>query len=79
MSRQFISVSSITYAMKGKSILRNYGIYTDIIKTSKITAQKGCGYSLVVTKNADKALQILQDNNINILGVTEGEVYKWFI
>ena len=41
MTKQFISVSSITYAMKAKSILRNYGIYADIVKTSKISDSKG--------------------------------------
>lgn len=69
MTKQFISVSSITYAMKAKSILRNYGIYADIVKTSKISDSKGCGYSLVLLKNTDKAISILKENNINILAV----------
>jgi len=72
MARQFISVSSITYAMKGKSILRNHGIYADIMKTSKINDQKGCGYSLVLVKRVDEAVKILQENNINILSINDG-------
>lgn len=69
MSKQMIMVSSITYAIKAKSLLRNNGIYVDIIKTSKYKDQHGCGYSLIINKNLDKAISILNKNNIKILGI----------
>lgn len=72
MSKQMIMVSSITYAMKAKSLLKNYNIYVDIIKTSKHTAQNGCGYSLIVNKDLDKVIEILKKNNIKIIGVVNG-------
>lgn len=72
MSKQLIMVSSITYAMKAKSLLKNYSIYVDIVKTSKYKAQSGCGYSLIVNKNLDKAIEILKKNNIKIVGVING-------
>lgn len=74
MSRQFIMVSSITYAMKAKSLLRDNGIYVDIIKTSKYSSQGGCSYSLVLYKNFDKAVEILKENDIDILDFTDGGV-----
>ncbi len=71
MLRQFIAVSSVTQAMKGKELLGNYGIYADVVKTSKSSNKKGCGYSLVLYKNIDKAKQILKENKIEVLGITE--------
>lgn len=76
MPRQFIMVSSITYAMKAKSLLRDNNIYADIIKTSKYSSQGGCSYSLVLYKKFDRAVEILKENDIDILGVTGGGAYK---
>ncbi|MEE1056998.1 MAG: DUF3343 domain-containing protein [Acutalibacteraceae bacterium] len=77
MSRQLIIVSSITYAMKAKSILKNKGIYVDITKTSKHSVQQGCGYGLILSKNVDRAVEILKENGINILGIKDdGSEYK---
>lgn len=67
MTRQFIMVQSVTYAMKAKALLRNSGIYADITKTSKHSAQKGCGYSLIINKDFDRAVKILKENGIKIL------------
>lgn len=76
MSRQFIMVSSITYAMKAKSILRNNGIYVDIVKTQKYSNKARCSYSLVLYRNLQKAIQLLKDSGIEILEITEGEEEK---
>lgn len=76
MSRQLIIVSSITYAMKAKSILKSKGIYVDITKTSKYSVQQGCGYALILSKNVEQAIEILKNNNINILGVVDGGEHK---
>lgn len=76
MSRQFIMVSSITYAMKAKSILKEKGIYVDIVKSPKYSKQAKCSYSLVLYKDAEKAVSLLKENGIEILGITEGEQKK---
>ncbi len=73
MSRQFIMVTSITYAMKAKSILRDHGIYVDIVKSPKYSKQARCSYSLILYKNTEKAVKLLKENGIEILGITEGE------
>ncbi|MEE0265283.1 MAG: DUF3343 domain-containing protein [Acutalibacteraceae bacterium] len=73
MQRQFIMVSSITYAMKAKAILKDYGIYADIIKTPKYSHNARCSYSLIIYRNADKAIALLNKNNIEILGITQEE------
>ena len=74
MSRQFIMVSSITYAMKSKAILKDAGIYVDIVKSPKYSNQSRCTYSLVLyNKDLNKAISLLEANRIEILGITEGE------
>lgn len=73
MSRQFIMVSSITYAMKAKSILKNNGIYVDIVKSQKYSNKARCSYSLVLYRNLQKAVELLKDSGIEILEITEGE------
>ncbi|MEE1282322.1 MAG: putative Se/S carrier-like protein [Acutalibacteraceae bacterium] len=76
MSRQFIMVSSITYAMKAKSILKNNGIYVDIVKSQKYSNKARCSYSLVLYRNLQKAVDLLKDSGIEILEITEGEEKK---
>ncbi|MEE1077051.1 MAG: putative Se/S carrier-like protein [Acutalibacteraceae bacterium] len=76
MSRQFIMVSSITYAMKAKSILKNNGIYVDIVKSQKYSNKARCSYSLVLYRNLQKAIDLLKDSGIEILEITEGEEKK---
>ena len=73
MARQFIMVTSITYAMKAKSILKDYGIYVDIVKSPKYSKQARCSYSLILYKNIDKAVKLLKENGIEVLGITEGD------
>lgn len=76
MSRQFIMVSSITYAMKAKSILKNNGIYVDIVKSQKYSNKARCSYSLVLYKDLQKAIDLIRDSGIEILEITEGEEKK---
>ncbi len=76
MQRQFIMVSSITYAMKAKAILKDYGIYVDIIKTPKYSQNARCSYSLIIYRNIEKAIAILNENNIEILAITQEDENK---
>lgn len=69
MARQFIMVTSITYAMKAKAILKDYGIYVDIVKSPKYSKQARCSYSLILYKNTEKAIKLLKENGIEVLGI----------
>ena len=73
MNKAIVKFSSVTYAMKAKSILRDYGIYVDIVKSPKYSKQARCSYSLILYKNIDKAVKLLKENGIEVLGITEGE------
>lgn len=71
MEEPLITVSSITYAMKGKQILNGYGIKAAIQRTPKRSNSQSCTYSLYVPKNTDQAEEILIQNGIKILGRSE--------
>ena len=72
---KLIMVSSVTYAMKGKELLKSYGIRAEVERTPKNSQSKGCGYSLYVPSKTDEAEQLLKKNGIKIIGRTakEGE------
>lgn len=63
-----IKLSSVTQALKARDILKNNGISS---KIHRIPAQKGkgsCSYGLIITKDIKKAIEILYDNEINVVG-----------
>lgn len=76
METKLIMVKSITYAMKGRTILSQNGIISTIQRTPKTGGEKSCGYSLQIDNNAEKALELLKANDINIVGIIDKENIK---
>lgn len=70
-----ILVSSITYAMKSKRALDQYGI-TSYVERIPRTKETGCGYGLYVPHNTDEAERYLRSIGIRILGRAERESVK---
>jgi hypothetical protein len=73
MSQERILVSSITYAIKGRDLLRSLG-YKAYIERSKGQLEHGCGYSIYVTHDTEGAKRILEKNHIKILPHGGGEL-----
>lgn len=71
MGKQLIMVTSITYAMKGKTILKNHGIASDIERTPKTSNNKSCGYSLYVPHKTEEAIEILKNSGVEVLGIAD--------
>ncbi len=71
MGEPLITVSSITYAMKGKQILNGYGIKANVQRTPKRSHSQSCTYSLYVPDNPDEAEEILIKNGIKVIGRSE--------
>ena len=71
MKRYVIATGTVTYAMKGRDLLRNHGFS---VKIERITGDKtlGCGYVLILTENIAKAEQILIDGGVKNLKIPEG-------
>lgn len=73
MSGQYIIVSSITYAYKGKNILEKKGISADVERAPSEVSKCGCQYAIKVKRGfLDKAVKILEDSHIRIIS-TWGE------
>lgn len=70
MGKPLIMVSSVTYAMKGRELLAKAGIQAIVQRVAQ-TKETGCGYGLYVPKSADRAEQILRENNIKVISRLE--------
>lgn len=71
-SKQCIMLSSITYAMRGKELLAHYGIKAFMEKTPSEVSGCGCGYSLRVKGDVDRAVTILKGAGIEVRKVYTG-------
>ncbi len=72
MNQERFLVSSITYAIKGRDLLRSKG-YKAYIERSKGQLSHGCGYSIYVTHDWEGAKQILEEHHIRLLPNSGGE------
>lgn len=70
MKGKMIIVGSVTYAMKSKDVLFDNGIKAYVERTKR-TKEFGCGYGVVVQRDADRAVEILQGHDIKILAVID--------
>lgn len=70
VGKPLILLSSITYAMKSRDILFQYGIRAYVERTPK-SDNFGCGYSIYVPERTDEAEQILTGMGIRIRGRME--------
>ncbi len=70
MKRYVIATGTVTYALKGRDLLRKHGFSA---KIERITGDKtlGCGYVIVLNGNILEAEKILKDAGIKILKITE--------
>lgn len=65
MKEKLIMCSSVTYAIKGKDLLKRKGFKAYVKRPSGRGC--GCGYCIVVREEeADEALKILQDADIKL-------------
>ncbi len=67
MNKAIVKFSSVTYALKAKGLVENYGGKAIIRKNTKATAGEGCGYSLVIMGNVNKALNLFDLNRVKYI------------
>lgn len=70
MDKQLIMVGSITYALKGRDLLRSMGYVAYVERTPSHLDRMGCGYSIYVQGDVQKASSILSANQIPVLGIS---------
>lgn len=71
MSKQLIMTGSITYAIRGRDLLRQYGFKAYVERTPNQIDRVGCGYSILVVGNLKEAEAILRSSGVKILGISE--------
>lgn len=68
MNQDKIMVSSVTYAIRGRDLLRLKGFKAYIERSKGQLEHGGCGYSIYVDRDTDLAEQILREHHIRVLG-----------
>lgn len=69
MQRHIITVNSITYAIKGRDLLRKQGIKSFVERKTTSNGNVGCGYVIVAEGNKNTIAQSLMQSNISILDI----------
>lgn len=67
MQHHYISVNSVTYAIKGRDLLRKMGIKAYIERKTNVNGNVGCGYVIVATGNKNEIVKALNNSKIKIL------------
>ncbi|MGN0492745.1 MAG: DUF3343 domain-containing protein [Acutalibacteraceae bacterium] len=70
MKNYVITTGTVTYAIKGRDLLRKNGYNVKIERISS-GRSAGCGYSIVLTGALDKAEELLRSAGIKILEIYE--------
>ena len=65
-----IKVGSITNAQRSIHVLRSYSIRSTLSRIENPSSTDGCGYVVkVMQSDLQRALQILKDNSVTVIGV----------
>ena len=70
MKRYIIFTGTVTYALKGRDILRKNGFK---VKVERITGEKtlGCGYAIILDGGIQAAKKLLEEKGVKILDIAE--------
>ncbi len=69
MTGYSIITESITYALKGRDILRKKGLRATVGRFTSPNKNSGCGYAIFLEGNIEAARMILQKAGIRILEI----------
>lgn len=70
MQRYRISTGTVTYAIKGRDILRQHG-YSVAIERLSGAGRIGCGYGIVFGGNLEAAEKLLREAAVKILEIKQ--------
>ncbi len=69
--KYIVVTGTVTYAIRGRDILRRNGFNATVERNSSGLGRHGCGYGIVVTGNIDDATKLLRENSIKIIDVNK--------
>ena len=67
MQQYNISTGSVTYAIKGRDLLRKYGYNANIKRKTSGPETNGCGYSITVSGDITKIEELLKNHDVKII------------
>ena len=70
MSKHYLTIGSVTKANMAVDILRGAGIMGKIIKTPLGQSKQGCGYSIVVSSDPERAAGIIERGGVRVTGIS---------
>ncbi len=70
MKKYIITTGTVTYAIKGRDLLRRKGFNVKIERIAS-GASSGCGYSIVLSGEIKDAESLLRSAGIKILEISE--------
>ncbi|MBQ7725543.1 MAG: DUF3343 domain-containing protein [Clostridia bacterium] len=68
MSQTVISTGTVTYAIKGRDLLKRKGYQAKVIRHSSAA---GCGYGIAFSGDRNKAEALLREAGVKILDIQE--------
>lgn len=71
MKRYIISTGTVTYAIKGRDLLRKKGFNVRVERISSGKGSAGCGYSIILIGEIKNAEDILRSAGVKILEINE--------
>ena len=70
MKKYVITTGTVTYAIKGRDLLRKNG-YNVKIERISLGKSAGCGYSIILTGDIEGAEELLRQSGIKFLEINE--------
>lgn len=71
MKRYIITTGTVTYAIKGRDLLRKKGYKVKIERITSGKGAKGCGYGIILDGDMGDAENILRTAGVKILELNE--------
>ncbi len=71
MKQYRIVTGSITYAMRGRDVLRRAGFHARVERLTSDLSDVGCGYTVVLSGDIRAAESILRGAGVKILKIRE--------
>lgn len=71
MKGYIITTGTVTYAIKGRDLLRKKGINAKIERIISGKGGAGCGYSIIINGDVNETVSILRSGGVKILEINE--------
>ena len=69
MKRYIITTGTVTYAIKGRDLLRRKGFNVKIERITSGKGSAGCGYSIIIDGDINAAEGLLRQAGVKILEI----------